>query len=875
MKEKLKNGKPVNIISMAIFHHTLLIVITLLLLFLPLETGLFFGSEGDWYSQHVGIAESLRQTMLETGSLIPQYIHLGGGSSIYDFSYYGLLRPDVLFSCLVPGLEMKYVIAGYAVFEVLLSVNFCYLWLRKQKLSRGFAFAGAVLLACSTCFYQAHHQIMFVNYMPFLFLALLGVDRLLDKGSMALLLFSLFMIYIHSFYYSISCLLVVGIYTIHQILQQKKIQVKNWREAVVSAGKPLGRFFLAVLVSIGMAMVLLLPTGLDILSGEKDAGSFVKVPVAVADFSLTGLLYSPYGCGMTLLTLYCVLLSVTRKGRRFLSVTVLFCMSLPAVSYVLNGFLYTRTKILIPFVTLLVYLAADTLQGLYQKKQRYFLVPFLFCLIPFFYSPWKPLVILDGVFLFLWVLFQKTGGGLKRIKNFIFWLCLLVPVTVSFGVNMSDSYLKPICQKLGIGTVGAYLKAEDDRQNHFEPEEIANFVTDSRYRFDVLSNNFVNCNLLANGRINKTAMYSSITNTDYARFYYDTMKNPISINNRVALVPGSNPCFSYFMGMKYLLTDEGNLPYGYKKIRQKGDYVLAQNDNVLPMCYGTTELMQEREYKQMHFPDTLEALCSRTVIPDKVTKVFALKDAEKGKDGKETFASHVRQENVENFFVKKEIKKLLNPSRKAERYTLPLVKSIQGKLLIISFHVESRNGKEVVISINGIKNKLSSERAPYPNNNHDFTYILSAENPIDKLEIQASKGEYTVDNLRVYTVDMDYLKHTDVFVPESKNQASGDGRHVFEGEITMEKAGYFVTSYPYRKGYQVKIDGRPAVIQKVNTAFIGFPLDTGKHRVEITYEAPGFFLGRIVSLISCTLFCLVVIWECKNQNILFSGRSFK
>ena len=92
-------------------HHVFLTVITLLLLFLPIGTGMFFGSEGDWCSQHVGIAESLRRTMLETHSLIPQYIHLGGGSSIYDFAYYGLLRPEILFSCLVPYVEMKYIIA--------------------------------------------------------------------------------------------------------------------------------------------------------------------------------------------------------------------------------------------------------------------------------------------------------------------------------------------------------------------------------------------------------------------------------------------------------------------------------------------------------------------------------------------------------------------------------------------------------------------------------------------------------------------------------------------------------------------------------------------------------------------------------------------
>lgn len=69
---------------------------------------MFFGSEGDWLTQHVAIADSLRQTILETGSFFPQYIHLGGGSNIYDFAYYGLFRLDVIISCLFPDIKMKY-----------------------------------------------------------------------------------------------------------------------------------------------------------------------------------------------------------------------------------------------------------------------------------------------------------------------------------------------------------------------------------------------------------------------------------------------------------------------------------------------------------------------------------------------------------------------------------------------------------------------------------------------------------------------------------------------------------------------------------------------------------------------------------------------
>lgn len=863
--------------------HLLLTVITLVILLLPLGTGMFYGSEGDWYSQHVGIAESLRQTMLETKSLIPQYINLGGGSSIYDFAYYGLLRPDVLFSCMVPDMEMKYVIAGYAVLGVIASVNLCYLWLQKQRLSKSFAFAGAVLLAASSCFYQAHHQIMFVNYMPFLFLALMGVDRLLRENKITLLVISLFMIYIHSFYYAIACLFVIEIYTIHQVLQretiQKLIEQRKWKQLIKTIGRTAGMFMAAIAVSIGMAMVLLLPTGLDILSNEKDAGSFGAVQVKVFDWGMEGLLYSPYGCGMTLLTLYCLLLSLTKKRKRFLSITLIICVLFPVVSYVLNGFLYARSKILIPFVALFVLVAADTLQDLYQGKQKHCFVLLLCCLIPVFCSLWKPLLLLDEIILFIWLSFWQMGRISKTVKHYIFWLVFLTPVLVSVGINMSDSYLKPFCQKLGIGTNGAYLKTEDDRQKHFTSGEITEFVDDSRYRFDVLSNNFVNSNLLANGNINKTAMYSSVTNTVYARFYYDTMRNAISLNNRVALVPCGNPCFSYFMGQKYLLADKENLPDGYKKVVQKGNYILARNDDVLPVCYGTTNLFSEENYKKLRFPDTLEILCSRAVVSANAMEIISSKDEKRitkvtgGISSNDTlqvnnpteiFASHMQKENVEEFFTENGSEKLIHPSGKGESYTLPLTQSLQGKIVILSFHVESNNGKEVIISINGIKNKLSSKSAPYPNNNHDFTYVLSAGHSIDELKVEVSKGDYAVNNLEIYTIDKKYLQYSDVVIPQTKEPLQGKNESVFQGNITMKKAGYFITSYPYRKGYQIKVDGVSVEAEKVNTAFIGFPITAGKHEIAITYVAPGFKLGCIVSILSCLLLVMIILWETRK-----------
>ena len=108
-------------------YHLGLTIITVAVMALPAGGGNFFGSGGDWYSQHVGAAEALRQTIADSGVIFPQLVNIGGGSNIYDLAYYGLFRPDVMISCLFPGVEMKYFIAVYAAMGFIASVNMMYI----------------------------------------------------------------------------------------------------------------------------------------------------------------------------------------------------------------------------------------------------------------------------------------------------------------------------------------------------------------------------------------------------------------------------------------------------------------------------------------------------------------------------------------------------------------------------------------------------------------------------------------------------------------------------------------------------------------------------------------------------------------------------
>ena len=886
--------------------YMLLGVFVLVLLFLPMGAGNLYGSDGDWLSQHVAIAESLRQSMLSTHSILPQWIGLGGGSGIYDFAYYGVLRPDVLLSCLIPGVPMKYVISIYAMFGVMASGMLCHKWLSKVGKDKWTSFFGAVLLLSSTCFYQAHHQIIFVNYMPFLILALMGCDRLLEKGRIGMMCVSVFLMIVHSFYYSPTGIVVIGIYGI-------------WRVVHAEGGKwaaALRKIFLlgaAVLLAVGMGMILLLPTGMDILSTSKDAGNFARESIPLLDMEMGGLLYSPYGCGMTILTLFCLVLSLGNRKRRWLSICLLVAMAVPAVSLVLNGFLYARGKILIPFVPLLVLVCIDTLGELWERKVRLkkgaFALCLLACLIPAWDSEWRPVILAEAALITVWaawwmwgewfaagagmdekgrgliepVMDEKGRGRRTTGRRYKFWVILLFPVWVSLIVNLRSSALEDLFDKLNVSKRENYLSVEDERQEHVAREQVADFANDADYRMEYLANAFMNSNMLCDGESQRVSIYSSISNKTYARFFYDTMGNAISYNNRVALVAGKNPLFNEFMGVRYLVCKSDNVPAGWDVQETYGEYVLAENDGVRPICYGSTELMDEEEFEEISFPWTLAALSCHTVVETVDGEKSGMMETESagGEDyaaalatagGEKSVAADggVTQVYPKEFFVKEDLERLLSHEMSKDNFELNLARPLSDKILAIRFHVEREDGKEVKIYINNMSNKLSAKSAPYPNGNEDFVYVFDPGDGAECLQVRMSEGKYKVRDLEVFCLDRDILNQKHIIMPEDARGGEKDGfslarmlwipqggTKVCQKSIDMPKDGYFVTSYPFRKGYRVWVDGREVEPEKVNTAFVGVPLTKGRHEVAIIFQSPGFVAGATVSA-ACWLGLFIV-----------------
>lgn len=794
-------------------NYLLLAGAVFLFIWITLPQGKLFGSTTDWYCQHVTIADTMRKQFLETGELLPDWCALGNGTNFYTLSYYGFLRPDVLISFFFPNVPMEVFIQGYAILEMLLGSWLLYWWLQKKNIPENLCFTGGFLYLTSNCMFQAHRQIMFISYLPFLILALIFTDSLYQENTSCFfrrfpvhagLSLSVCMIILHSFYFFPACFVCLTLYF---------LQLDNRPEK-----RPWIPFLSSVATGISLSMIYLLPTALAILENKKDVKSASIRQIFTVNPSLNTLLYSPYGCGLTLICLYCLLLCLFRKQTQKTAAILCILLCSQFCCWILNGTLYLRPKALIPFLPLILLLTADTLKELHEKSIRHRFPLALLCMIPglvqilFLHSGRKILILADILFLLLYAGFH-TGLSEKLAG---FFLVFLIPSLIFVSTARTESY----------------ASASTKSREIFSQKEIKSVLSEADRTMDILSAPMTNSNYLPLGSLRRTTMYSSVSNSTYNRLFYDILKMPVSTRNRVSMNADANPFQEYLMGVRYILTTEDKLPEGYLPLLQKGDFVLAENRQVLPSAYGTTALLNEKDFDALSYPQTLDTLANRTVVPE-------------NSGASTTPCTSLMKEYPlpVNFLEAPENGQALTITRQ-----LPSI--LEHQILLLSCDVSYRGKKDIDVTINGIRNRLSGSDASYPNHNETFTWILSGNEPLKSLNIHFSPGNYKLCNVQAFILPFSALRHPDI---QPFRSSVTEKKEILHGSIGMKEDGYFVTSFSYSRGYQILVDGKKIKPELVNKGFLGFPVKKGTHEILIRFHAPGKSMGILFTFSAAVL----------------------
>lgn len=847
-----------------------------------------FASKVDWISQHSVLPDYFRQQFYATGRFFPEFAaNIGGGQNIYNFAYYGLYSPVVVFSYILPFVKMGDYLMAASIVSLMVTVLLFYHWLLHRGISGEISFLTALIfLLAAPMIYHSYNQIMFVNYMPWLCLALVAVDRYFEQKKIGLYTLSVFLMILTSFYFSIGGMLVLVLYGIFRYCQLQEEEKKTIK--LINFLVDGFHFLLPMITAILMSAVLLVPTGIALMGGRstKDSVDFLELlfPPRVQVF-----LYSPYGIGLTTLVVTVLLTGLAYKKyyEKLLHLGCLIIITVPLFSYLLNGALYVRDKAMIPFLPLLCYLIAY-----YMEKQKQREISFPAGCIPFLltifllclehkqgeFSKYWYLILLDGILMLLvFLLFCRIGKSAYLIKNAsakkVYLILLIIPilslcisgVTINqtsdkkmdreFYETVTDPSIKKAIREITEGETGFYRMEQSGTDN----------------------TGAANINRIWDMGQYISSVYSSSYHGDYQEFQRKTFMLEQPYRNVLMQPAAKNPIYQRLMGVKYILSDQ-DIP-GYQKYKSLEGQNIYKREDVLPIAYVSDRVISEKAYQNLKFPYNQAVLSEYAIVaepemtaePAVAAELATVEDGENQWDRMENPEWGIRPVELEipecsegNCRIEKTKEGYHIQTDKMKNVSLDLQQSGDFDTIFVQFSVNNHKKTEDVsvylsggqiASSDSIKNKLTASTHIYYNANERFTYVMKAEEGSKTINFGFDAGDYDISDLQFFVGKRNGRTEKlcqSEFQPDWKRTK---GNRI-TGSITAKNNGYLITSIPYDENFELRLDGKKTDYERVNTAFLGMKIAAGEHQIEMIYHAPGLQTGKFLSVMGLILFLI-------------------
>lgn len=522
-----------------------------------------------------------------------------------------------------------------------------------------------------------------------------------------------------------------------------------------------------------------------------------------------------------------------------------FCMSflIRQLDYVWHGFHFPnmlpyRFSFLFSFV--LLYMAFCTYTELSEWKWHFclytapFAVVFLFCVVT--NQAHTVTALTAGLVLIAFALLFFHSKK-KLTKNLLtLCLCLLLVAEAVIGI-VKGSNIIGYTAKLNYPTASADMQQVLSAANERESGNI------DLWRTETTLTQTLNDNAL-NG-YNGITTFSSAANCGVSQF----MKGiglPASVAGNRYAYEETTPLTNLLVGLKYMI-DRDNLdvdrPF-FDSVTSSGSVRLLENRTYLPMGFMVSsrvtqydadnragfarltnqnylyQLLSGSQSNLLRQVELTDYSADEDVIVTGSGSQFHVSNPEKGKDGQAHFTFRITE--TCHFCV----------------YT-----------------AQSNLNSYTYVELNG--NSLTKYNSKY-GYLRDFGILHAG----DELTFSTSaKDKETEGTFTIYGGVFDDEAFNRLYRQLSAQcvQATNITDTDFEGTVNVTQSGICYFSIPFDKGWHAEVDGEAVKPTAVFGAFIGIPLEPGRHTVSLHYETPGFKPGLYISLGCLALFVLLAV----------------
>ena len=379
-----------------------------------------------------------------------------------------------------------------------------------------------------------------------------------------------------------------------------------------------------------------------------------------------------------------------------------------------------------------------------------------------------------------------------------------------------------------------------------------------------------------------TAGYFSLLNGSSASFSSDLNNIQNKANNVIKLFD-NRTIANNVLGNKYYIIDQkysNKVPYGYEKYLEF-DYsniiVYKNKYNLSPFIFYDSYILND-EYNKLNSLEKESSLLSDASIfkGDISLDIDYKKEYDNGVNELKCEIKNINKNDNNYIYIFSEDKIELECEgvKNSEVYleidNLDMYKSDDNRF---TYWINVK--REDYFNSKKIENKNSSAYyVDLPILLFNMGYVRKSNSTNIEVNL-TSKGEYSLDDIKVYSLSMnDYKKRVNYLNKDQFEILKYEDGYI-RGRINNKKNGILQLATDYSIGWNVFIDGKKVDTFVVNNAFLGIEVPKGEHEIIYEYETPFKDISRILSIVGIISYIIIIVIEVRGIEMESLLKSFK
>lgn len=217
------------------------------------------GSGGDYITQHLPFIEQIRYNFFQTKELFPQLnMNLAMFQSFTMLYYHGMYNPFIVLSFIFPFISTNAWIQIISIMLVMLTAIFSNQLFKRWEISFKLRTILVILASVSTIPAVMSHHLMYVYYIPFLYLNLIAFEKMINDKKNNLYIVSMLAISFTSYY------TLVGVY----VLQMAYLLILYLKKRVTITKRDISNYLIINIIFVLISMFVIWPQLIEVVTGS-------------------------------------------------------------------------------------------------------------------------------------------------------------------------------------------------------------------------------------------------------------------------------------------------------------------------------------------------------------------------------------------------------------------------------------------------------------------------------------------------------------------------------------------------------------------------------------------------------------------------------